>query len=211
MNATKKLLLLTALVAPSAAFANEGAHIDAYYIPSAQLDVEDPVDGDFDDDGDGFGAKAMLPLGVTQSFFLNGEYQTSKYDKNDLDLDQFRIGAGWQTPLATGTLGIYGEYDNLSFDSSGGDEADGLGVHARVAFPVAPAVQLYGQVGYLSLEYDNNIDLTGVEFLVGASVDFTPSIGAFIDYRQSNLTADESGPNIDYTLQDLRVGIRILF
>lgn len=200
MNATKKLLLLTVLLAPCSAFANEGAHIDGYYIPSSRLEVEGHVDGD------GFGGKAMVPFGASQSFFIEGEYQSVDFDHNSGSLDQTRVGGGWQTPLATGTLGLYGEYVNL--DLGDGDNADGLGVHARLSFPIAPAVLLFGQLGYVSVEDDFNQDIDGVEFLVGGSVDFTPNVGAFIDYRQSDLNADGG---TDITLKDLRVGVRILF
>lgn len=204
----KKLLMLAALAAPLAvpaiAQANEQGHIDAYYIPSTTLDI----DGIGDDDGDGFGVKGFVPLGPAQSFFLSGEYQASKYDDFDLDVDQLRLGGGWQTPLATGTFAAYGEYVNIDLD---GSEADGLGIHGRLSFPIAPAVNIYGQLGYLWLEDDNKDDVNGVEFLIGASVDFTPNIGAFLDFRQSNLTNETNFGDQDFTFQDVRVGVRVLF
>ena len=202
----KKLLMLAALAAPLAvpaiAQANEQGHVDAYYIPSSNLDI----DGVGDDDGDGFGVKGMVPLG--SNFFLNGEYQSVTLDDSDWDIDQLRLGGGWQTPLATGTFAVYGEYANIDLD---GSKADGLGVHGRLSFPIAPAVNIYGQVGYLWLEDDDNYDIDGLEFLIGASVDFTPNIGAFLDFRQSNLSADTGFGDQDFTFQDVRVGVRVLF
>jgi opacity protein-like surface antigen len=202
----KKLLMLAALAAPLAvpalAQANEQGHVDAYYIPSSNLDI----DGVGDDDGDGFGVKGMVPLG--SNFFLNGEYQSVTLDDSDWDVDQLRLGGGWQTPLATGTFAVYGEYANIDLD---GSEADGLGVHGRLVFPIAPSVNIYGQVGYLWLEDDDNYDIDGLEFLIGASVDFTPNIGAFLDFRQSNLSADTGFGDQDFTFQDVRVGVRVLF
>jgi len=202
----KKLLMLAALAAPLAvpaiAQANEQGHVDAYYIPSSNLDI----DGAGDDDGDGFGVKGMVPLG--SNFFLNGEYQSVTLDDSDWDIDQLRLGGGWQTPLATGTFAVYGEYANIDLD---GSEADGLGVHGRLVFPIAPSVNIYGQLGYLWLEDDDNYDIDGLEFLIGASVDFTPNIGAFLDFRQSNLTADTNLGDQDFTFQDVRVGVRVLF
>lgn len=205
MKATKKVLLLTALALPATAFANEGAHIDAYYIPSSTLEFDFGNGVNPDDDGDGFGAKAFVPFGRTQSFFLEGEYQSTSFDDFDYDVDQLRLGGGWQTPVATGTFGLYGEYAKLSIDDA---DADGFGIHGRLAFPISRGVQLYGQVGYLSLEDDSNSTIDGVEFLVGGSVDFSPNIGAFIDYRYDNLQDDE---DIKYKFGDVRVGIRVLF
>ena len=204
----KKLLMLAVLAAPLAvpvvAHAEQG-HVDAYYIPSTTLDI----DGVGDDDGDGFGVKGFVPLGPGQSFFLSGEYQSSKFDDFDIDVDQLRLGGGWQTPLATGSLGVYGEYVSIDLD---GSKADGGGVHGRLSFPIAPAVNIYGQVGYLWLTDDDSNDIDGAEFLIGASVDFTPSIGAFLDFRQSNLKLDSGfGGDQDFTLQDVRVGVRVLF
>ena len=205
----KKLLMLAALAAPLAvpaiAQANEQGHVDAYYIPSSKLDIDNVGD----DSGDGFGVKGFVPLGPGQNFFLSGEYQSSNLDDSDFDIDQLRLGGGWQTPLATGTLGVYGEYVKIDLD---GSKADGGGVHGRLSFPVAPAVNIYGQVGYLWLTDDDKDDIDGVEFLVGASVDFTPNIGAFLDFRQSNLKLDSGfGSDQDFTFQDVRVGVRVLF
>ena len=223
MDATKKLLLLAALVLPASAFANEGGHVDGYYIPSSTLNIDyDDFDVDGSIDGDGFGVKGMVPFGQSQSFFLTGEYQSVSQDGNisgfdiDNDMDQLRLGGGWQVPLSTGTGAIYAEYVDIKQDQKiEGDkiegDADGFGVHARLAFPIANTVNVYGQVGYLALEGDQNTDVTGFEFLVGASVDFTRNLGAFIDYRHTELTLDYDGPNEDDTLQDLRVGIRVLF
>ncbi len=205
MKAKKLLALAALLVLPSAAFANEQGHIDGYYIPSATIEIDD---GGPDIDGDGFGVKGMIPLGMTRSFFLTGEYQSNSYDDPDIDLDQLRLGGGWQTPLATGSLGVYGEYINIDLD---GSEADGFGVHGRLSFPVAPMVNIYGQVGYVQVEDDDNAEFGGMEFLVGASVDFTPNIGAFIDFRQTNLDADDDSFAADMTLQDVRLGVRVLF
>lgn len=203
MKATKKLLLLAALVLPTSAFANEGGHVDGYYIPSSKLDVDIGGGLSDDDDGDGFGVKGFVPFGRSQNFFLEGEYQQTSYDDFDVDLDQLRLGAGWQIPLSTGTLGIYGEYVDIKIDDVDVD-ADGFGVHGRLAFPVADGVQIYGQVGYLSLDDHGSYD--GLEFLVGASVDFSRNVGAFIDYRHTELDGD-----VDYELGDVRVGIRVLF
>jgi hypothetical protein len=201
MNATKKLLLAAALVLPTAAFANEGAHIDGYYVPTSDLDN----DISSIDSGDGFGVKGFVPFGYRQNFFLEGEYQANSYD-HGLDLDQLRLGGGWQVPMATGSFAVYGEYitakiedDNFTYF-----DGDGFGVHARLAFPIARNVQIYGQAGYVSL--DDHGTYEGAEFLVGGSVDITRNIGAFIDYRHSDLKGD-----IDYELGDVRVGVRVLF
>ncbi|MDB5968575.1 MAG: porin family protein [Hydrocarboniphaga sp.] len=208
MNVTKKLLLSAVLVLPTTVFANEAAHVDGYYIPSSTWEVDGGSD-DGDSDGDGFGVKAWVPFGRTQNFFLEGEYQSTSIDSyNDFssfDIDQLRLGGGWQVPLATGSGALYGEYVSLDQD---GDKATGFGAHGRLAFPIARNVQIYGQAGYLWLQADNNLDLDGPEFLIGGSVDFSRNIGAFIDYRYTSL---EDNDNIKYNVGDLRLGVRILF
>jgi opacity protein-like surface antigen len=208
-----KLLMLAALAAPllpMMAHAEQG-HIDAYYIPSSTIEIDVEDVGSEDVDGDGFGVKGMIPLGAAQNLFITGEYQSSKFDGEngnaDFDVDQLRGGFGFMAPMGTGSLGVYGEYANIDLD---GSEADGVGVHGRLVFPIGPAVNLYGQVGYLWLEDDSNNDVDGLEFLVGGSVDFTPNIGAFIDFRQSNLNVNDQD-DVDFTFQDVRLGLRVLF
>ena len=203
MKIERKLLLLVALLLPVPAALAEGAHADAYYTPYSKFKFEEGGTSG-DDDGDGFGFKALVPFGATQTFFAIGEYQSSKLDDSKFDVDQLRLGAGLQTPVSTGTIGAYVDYVKVSIEDS---DADGVGLHGRAAFPGA---QVYGEVGYLWLSDDDvDDDLSGFEWLVGASYDLTPNLGAFVDFRQSRPEYDNFDAKI--TLSDLRVGIRLLF
>eukprot|EP00456_Euglypha_rotunda_P064603 TRINITY_DN5507_c0_g1_i1.p1 TRINITY_DN5507_c0_g1~~TRINITY_DN5507_c0_g1_i1.p1 ORF type:complete len:162 (-),score=54.22 TRINITY_DN5507_c0_g1_i1:63-548(-) len=161
----------------------------------------------------------MIPLGYTGGFFATGEYQSTSQDKKfggvkvKSDVDQFRIGAGWQVPLATGTGAIYAEYINIDQELEGYKyKPDGFGVHGRLSFPVSPGVNLYGQIGYVSLS-DEDIDADGPEYLIGASVDFTPNIGAFIDFRYTDLKIDfnDGFGDEDDAYSNVRLGVRVLF
>lgn len=203
----KRSMIAAALLTSTTGVANaiEPAHGNLYYIPQANLDVTVPGFGSGDDDGDGFGGNLYLPLGATQNFVITGEYQTVEYDETEIELDQFRVGGGFQAPAGMLSWAVLGEYVNADFDDA---EMDGLGVHARLTAPVADRARIYGQVGYLMLE-DDYEDIDGVEYLIGASFDFTPQVGAFVDLRTSDLEGEDSGVETEF--QDFRVGMRVLF
>lgn len=207
MNA-RYALALAGLTLPTIVLAQERAHLDVYYIPSAEVEVTVPDLGGGDDDGDGFGAKVLapLPISVRTAAVLVGEYQSSSYDDTDLDLDQMRIGGGIQSMVLQGGLfTVYGEYANFDFDDA---EADGFGIHGRLAFPIADSARLFGQIGYLTLEEDDAGDLDGFEWLIGGEIDFMPNLGAFVDLRQTKLEDDF---DIEYEFTDIRIGVNIRF
>ncbi|MDZ4080449.1 outer membrane beta-barrel protein [Hydrocarboniphaga sp.] len=215
----KKLLMLATLAAPSAAWANEQGHIDGYYIPYSAYETDDGTGDSVKLEGDGFGVKGMIPLGYQGNFFAIGEYQSTSQDKRfgggkvNTDLDQFRLGGGFQVPLATGTGAVYAEYINVDQDLEGLKfEPDGFGIHGRLSFPISPGVNLYGQIGYVSLS-DGDIDADGPEYLIGGSVDFTPNIGAFIDFRYTDLKIDfnDGFADEDDAYSNVRLGVRVLF
>lgn len=187
------------------AFAVEPGHGNLYYIPSANLDVEVPGLGDFDDDGDGFGGNLFLPFGVTKNIVLTGEYQTSSYDEFDFDYDQYRVGLGWQGAAQTLSFGVFGEYIGAQLDD---EDADGFGIQGRLSAPVSDKARLYGQIGYLMLE-DDFEELEGFEYLFGGSFDLTPRFGLFADLRTTALEGSDS--EIEYEFQDFRIGGRFVF
>lgn len=170
-------------------------------------------------EGDGFGARAAIPL--APFFLLTGEYQATNYDELqtpgqpdatiDVDEDQFRFGGGVQYPQPGGAqIGAYLEYVNLEWDFNDGgpnEEFDGGGIHLRGEFPLTPIFGIYGQVGYLGLENDAGAELDGPEFLVGAELGFTPNLGVFLDYRGTALE-DEFGDELN--LDSVRVGLRFV-
>lgn len=204
----KRLLATAALLAtPLAAQALEPAHVDGYYQPWTNLEVDVPHADDADVDGDGWGAKAFVPIGQPQNFVITGEYETSSYD-DDFDVDEFRVGGGYQMQLGQTdalTGGLFAEYVNYDLD---GEDADGYGVHLRLHGKAADIVALYGSVGYVSLSGDHDLDFDGFEYLVGASVDVTPQIGLFAEFRESKLEGDN---DLDLTADEVRTGVRFVF
>jgi hypothetical protein len=198
-----KITLATAVALPTLAFAqtNVGT-LDAYYIPSSDLSIDTPI-GSADDSGDGFGVKGLFRFADTLGFV--GEYQTVTYDDFDLDADQYRLGAGWFLPT---TSGIYAEYTNIQLGDNNDGEADGVGVHGRIAGDLAPGVQVYGEAGYLFLQ-DDAEDIEGYEFLVGGAMQLNPQLGLFADYRLSNLEGQDS--EAEFQFDDIRLGVRLYF
>lgn len=196
-----------------AAPARPVAVIDAYYV-IPEIESDDVfVEGDFFDaelkDGDGFGVKGRFDL--TPTLFLAGEYQANDYDEFEIDglgtaeieseLDFIRAGMGLRFGEDSPFYG-YAEAVNaeLTIDGEGDDET-GFGVHLGVDAPVADALSLYGQIGYVDID-----DTDGFEFLGGAAFMFTPVFGAFADYRHTELEGDD---DIKLTISDIRLGIRI--
>lgn len=192
------------LLAPLGAHALEPGSIDAYYIPNTNLDLSVPGSGGYDDDGDGFGIKGLLPLGALPNLAFTGEYESSSYD-NGVDLDSYRLGAGWLFGEQVLTGGVFGEYVNYSLDDA---DVDGYGVHARLSGQAAERLNFYVQAGYLDLSGDDGLDIDGPEYLIGAAYQFTPQLGAFVDFRSTQLE-DDNGIELDNN--EVRTGLRYWF
>ena len=176
------------------ALAQTGGHVDIYYIPSADLDLEVPGFGSGSDDGDGFGFKGLVPA---DTIAITGEYQSTSYDESGIDFDQLRVGVGLIGPS---TSGLFVEYIDADLD---GAAADGFGLHGRLA-----GEQFYAQIGYIELKDDFETS-SGPEFLVGLAIAGNESMGGFIDLRKSMLKGDES--DVEYEFTDIRIGLRIKF
>lgn len=210
---TALLLSVAMLTAASAAHATEPGALDLYYLPYSGFDVDVPntgVSSDFNDSGTGVGAKAFVPLGdmsqntLMKNIVLTGAYQNVELDDTETDLHELRAGAGYQADLGGMTAGAFAEYVKISPEN---DDAEGVGAHARLFMPIGQRFKVYGEAGYLWLG-GGSLDIDGPEFLVGASYDINPMAGGFIDYRYIQLEDDN---NVDYTLDDIRVGVRFRF
>ncbi|NKF21973.1 outer membrane protein [Solimonas marina] len=188
--------------APGIALAAQPGFVDGYYIADSKLKLDVPGYGSGHDSGDGFGARLMAPIGKLA--FVSAEYQSSNLDDSDIDIDQIRAGLGFMVgdQLRYGALA---EYIHFKLDAGGGDSStpDGYGLHGRLEYAPVPAATLYGQIGYVHLSDHGAAD--GVEWLVGAAYNFTPAFGAFVDYRSTDI---EDNDNVDYTFEDLRLGLR---
>jgi hypothetical protein len=200
----KKLALISAAAAfavPMAVSAAQPISLDGYYVNET-----DNPEGPGSSDGDGFGARVMVPF-QGSGVRVHAEYQTADLDGSDLD--QLRIGASWMTE-GNARFGVVGEYISLSAED--GPDPDGFGIHGRGEFSVSEQIMLYGQIGYVSLS-DSGFDLDGVEYLAGGVFNINPMWGVFVDYRYSDVEVDPDGgfPKFDEPLEDIRAGVRINF
>jgi hypothetical protein len=207
-TATLGLLFICAAL-PAAA--DEMIAIDAYYIPSADLEFGD--DDDFKIDGDGFGAKGRVNIPFIGLFGV-GEWQQVDYDDDDDDddgIDQWRVGGGIGfalTPLVT----LYGQAEYITFEPEGDDtgaEDEGQGFHGGLRLDVIPNLMLGARLGYVRFD-----DGDGSEYLFEAAYEFLElagdiGLGAFADYRVTRIEDEDTGFEIE--LADVRVGARVTF
>lgn len=201
----KALWLAPFAVLPLAAEARGLGHIDAYYIPSADLKIDVSGLGGADDSGDGWGGRVSIPVSATAA--IVGEYQETDYDDFDLGTTQFRGGLAM---FFSPTSGLIVEYVDIDLESNDGDEpADGFAGHVHIGFPAGDAAEVYGRVGYAKLEDDSGEKIEGLEWSVGIAVDLNPNMGGFIDFRSSRLETADSG--VDFQFDDLRIGLRFPF
>ncbi len=189
--------LLAVAPAVTMAAGGVGNQVDLYYL-SAGVD-----DGSSDENGDGFGVKGNFAF--ADNLFFSGEYQRANYDDSDVDLDQLRLGVGYNTALSAQAV-VYGlvEFARAKIDGPGFSESEnGFGLHGGVQFSLNEQFALNARLGYVDLG-----DLgDGVEFLVGASYELSKPFGVFLDYRVTKLE-DDTG---DVDLDDFRVGVRFTF
>jgi hypothetical protein len=191
------LMSLAALLAAPVAFAGDmPAGQFAGYATMTAIDV----DGVVDDDGTGFGLRGWGA--VNDAFFVHGEYQTTSIGSGDLE--SLRLGGGLSGPMGGGNAMwlVKGEYVDFGSDA----DEDGFGAHGGVMFQASPQFGVYGTLGYLSLT-----DSDGLEFDVGAQVNFTREFAGVIDYRAYMGEYDVSGIKGDYEVTDLRIGVAYNF
>lgn len=201
MKFLKSGLAAALVLGPSIAFAAAPGYLDGYYLAKEKL----KVDGGGSDHGEGFGLRAMAPVGA--GVLVEGEYQFGTLNDSDIEIDQTRLGVGYMTsgPLRFGGIAEYA-YLQIDAGSNGKTKPDGYGLHGRVEYSPMSAATLYGQVGYVRLSDHGTID--GAEWLVGAAYNFTPTFGAFADYRATDL---KDSDNVNVKLQDIRLGLRLNF
>ena len=198
-----KALLWATLFVPGVSLAQEfgvkDASLDAFYMPGANIEARQGGGGSFDETGSGYGVKALAHL--SDLFMATGEYQTVSYDIPGADRDDYRVGAG--VGGASGS-GLFAEYVSM-------ETGDGFGVHGRLAGSMTSKLELYGQAGYVQVKDQERFG--GFEFSVGGSYGILDLgsfiLGAFVDYRLTNLDASETGLQLKF--RDTRVGVRLTF
>lgn len=210
-NAIAAALLLTsgsALAAPTVA--PTGSHLAMYY---SQLDYE-LTDGTDSIEGDGNGGGLGFWMGNKVGLFT-AEIQKNNLDGNilgipaDADVRQLRAGLGYRfIHQANSAAWLRAEYINLDTKieledvGSASGETDGYGVHFGGMIG-AGVVQGYGEIGIIELE-----DEGGLEYRVGLAVQ-PGMVGGFVEFRKTDLEVDDV--DLDETLEDLRVGLRVAF
>ena len=191
-------LMLSAVAFQANAQQTSFGHVDAFYIPSANLELTVTGLGSADDDGDGFGAKGRFH--VAEQIFIAAEYQAVEYDDSNIELDQIRAGVGAILPISTSVsfLGLV-EFIDADIDDPNllleGD--DGFGVHGKLEASLTGQFTIHGGVGFLKFG-----DSDGPEFHIGARFQVTPNASIFVDYRTTRLSED--GNDLDF--DDLRLG-----
>ena len=148
--------------------------------------------GELDDSG--FGIKGWGSL--APNFFAHFEYQDIG---GDIDSSQYRVGGGYWAPLGASQgfwlSGEYVDYDGL----------DGLGVHLGGHTQLTEALGVYGSLGFLDLEEEDNggFEDDGLELLIGGEVALVPGMSLFAEYR--NFDGDV------ISIQDLHLGLNYYF
>ncbi len=153
------------------------------------------LDADFDD-GTGFGIRGWGK--VADNAFVHGEYSMVGLETPggiDVDVNELRFGGGiigalQQNAMWFGKL----EYIDLGSDFADGD---GFGVHGGAMFPMAPALGLFGSVGFIKFDDDD-----GLEFNIGGHYAFTKEVSGILDYRAYSGDAD---------LTELRFAVGYMF
>jgi hypothetical protein len=221
------LIAASALVAVPFTAAQAAADLDGYWIPYSSAKVGSGDDALDFDDGDGWGVKGKF--GLSDLFFLSGEYEKNKFDDigldggflgssidSDLRTEQYRGGLGFrfpETPFYT-----YGEY--IGFESKvktrttgplgsvtvtrENDKAEGWGGHLGAQGKVLnDKLTLTTEIGYVDIG-----DVDGLEVLAGGAVEIVKHFSIFADYRYTSLAG---GNDPDVRLEEARLGARFSF
>lgn len=209
----KRLGMVCALLmAPAAAMAGPGgSHVDVYYVPNPEIEIDDGTDNITLKDGSGFGLRGRF--GLQDELFVQLEFQSNQYDKAsiagccsgafDSEATALRGGVGFSVggPLYGLFEFIQQEIDLKDADMSFDD--NGYGVHLGLQGG-GESSTIYAQVGYVDIGDFGN----GFEFLVGGALNFSPTTAVFVDYRNTTQEDDAGGEAV---LTDLRVGVRFNF
>jgi len=205
MHMKKTLLAALLIGAPFTTMAAPASNgwLDVYYNDS-DIEITVPGFGSGDDSGDGFGIRGGAKF--ADSAFLYGEYQKNEFDAG-FEVQYLRGGLGYIFSNSD-SVEFYGkaEVANVELDDGAGGSADetGFGVHGGIAFKPAPAIRIFGEVGYLDIGDAGD----GLEYTIGGAFSFTDNLGIIADYRVSNLE-DDTGTEVE--LSDLQLGVRFTF
>lgn len=206
MTRIGKAVLCAVLIGPTAAMAESSVFVDGYFLAKSTLNVSlNGPGGDTEDefDDNGYGGRGLATF--AEFVAVTGEFQTTSYDDVGEDLEQTRFGVGLILPSTTGVFVEYNKHE------LGTLSLDGYALHARVAGNSA-SMQVYADIGWAMLTEDRtDLDYDGLEFTIGGAHAVTETFGVFLDYRTSALEASESGSNLEYRIDQFRLGVRAQF
>ncbi len=161
--------------------------------------------GDYDGDGQYMAASVKITL-PRQLYFTAG-YETSSTEDGDAssDLDELRLGVGYQQPLAYDMwVGADLDYANLRA-ASGGEHDTGSGVAANIRFAaeLASNADFSARLGYV--DYNGaDVELSGPDMQAGLGVKLTGNLRLLFEYRLQRLS---DGP-INVDLDVMSLGLR---
>ncbi len=124
-------------------------------------------------DGWGLGGS----VAVHPNVHLFGNYSSQKVDRFDADIDQWRVGAGYNTSLSPRADFVA----NVAYEKVdlGGFDFDGYSAEAGVRGALTPMLEAHALLGY-----EDGGDFDGDAYgRVGALVKFTPSWGVTADVK----------------------------
>lgn len=206
MTRIGKAVLCAVLIGPTAAMAESSVFVDGYVLAKGTFNESEngpggATEGEIEDSG--YGGRGLATF--AEFLAVTGEYQTTSYGEIGEDLEQTRAGVGLILPSTTGVFVEYNKHE------LGTLSLDGYAVHARLAGNSA-SMQVYADIGWAMLtEDESDLDFDGLEFTIGGAHAVTETFGVFLDYRTSALEAREGGSNLEYRIDQFRLGVRAQF
>ena len=202
--------ILMLVSAPALAAGPESGWVDAYYVPysgfEATFIVPPPANGaEIHAEGNGIGIRAMLPL--FGPIVALGEYQSINIEDSADGIQSARFGAGI---AGESTSGVYFVFESFEIDDD--FKFNGAALLGRAAGDITDRFRVYGELAYSALRHEETgNDYSGLEFTVGAALQLNYRFGIFGDYRVTSFSWNDSGYDVQFDLNDLRVGGRIQF
>ncbi|TWI05781.1 Ax21 family sulfation-dependent quorum factor [Luteimonas cucumeris] len=170
----KSLLALTLLAAlPFAASAADGLSYN--YVQGGYV----ATNGDADADGWGLdGSVAIHP-----NFHLFGGYNNQKLDDSNFDIDQWRVGVGYNHEIAP-TVDLVTRVAYEKFDPGYNLDLDGWSAEVGARAALTPQFEGYAMAGYEDFE-DTRISRVDGDFYgrVGAQYKFNQNWGVSTDVK----------------------------
>lgn len=172
----RSLIALTLAAAlPFAASAADGVSYNYVEAGYAATNLSDGLP-----DADGFGVRASMAF--HPNFHVFGDYSSQEFDNSSIDLDQWRVGLGYNHQISPRTdLLTRVAYEKVDLGSLG--DADGWSVEAGARSALTDRLEGYALVGY-----QDGDQVIGDDFYarLGAQWKFNPNWGITGDVKLSD-------------------------